>query len=356
MPNGLQGRCASRGISKTADSSLTSLPGRQRRQRRKFLKDIASLLGRFKTLGKDVTSWERRQRHMLSWTSLTPGRFKATQDERKILRASENNTKGHGGRLLRQLHGNGSYTGYVGGIADKLGFDGPSGIISDFATLFGDRLKPFGDSRLSLYQSIVSEKDIISCSINQRLGKSRVIDQSGGNGGKARKWRCRADFEPQPLRIYAELSRHKQIGISSSCVHSNSSRIRSQGQWVLQRCPNVLPTPEGDGLRKRFSFPTGSFKATEMSENSKESRGVDENLQKMVNMKADVRATATIDTLRCMIVVALAFDISYSTSEAQYAKHIFSRVVWMSAPSGRIGLDLLSGPLVLVIGSAGITR
>jgi hypothetical protein len=67
----------------------------------------------------------------------------------------------------------------------------------------------------------------------------------------------------------------------------------------------VLPTPGGDGLRKRcaavvllvlicdlfinsrFSFPAGSFKATEMSENSKECpclefsvelEGVDENL------------------------------------------------------------------------------
>ncbi|KAJ7920578.1 hypothetical protein B0H13DRAFT_1867494 [Mycena leptocephala] len=98
--------CMPRAISKTADSSLTSLaslPGRERRQRRKFPKDIVSLLGRFKTLGKDVTSWERRQRY-----------------ERKILRASENNIKGHGGRLLRQLHGNGSYTGYVADDNKKL--------------------------------------------------------------------------------------------------------------------------------------------------------------------------------------------------------------------------------------------
>jgi hypothetical protein len=66
----------------------------------------------------------------------------------------------------------------------------------------------------------------------------------------------------------------------------SSSRIRFQ-PWVLQRHSNVSPTPEGDGLRKRcgavvlvlvcdlfissrFSFPTGSFKVSEISEDCTE--------------------------------------------------------------------------------------
>ncbi|KAJ7733719.1 Skp1 family, dimerization domain-containing protein [Mycena olivaceomarginata] len=53
-------------ISETANSSLTPsafLPGRERHQRRFSPKDVAaSLLGRFKTFVKEVTSWERHER------------------------------------------------------------------------------------------------------------------------------------------------------------------------------------------------------------------------------------------------------------------------------------------------------
>lgn len=69
-------------ISKTASSSLTSLASwarRERRQRRKFPKDVASFLGRFIFLGKDVPSWQRSQRRRLSCTGNGSSCFKITQ-------------------------------------------------------------------------------------------------------------------------------------------------------------------------------------------------------------------------------------------------------------------------------------
>ncbi|KAF7365948.1 Kinase-like protein [Mycena venus] len=102
-----------------------------------------------------------------------------------------------------------------------------------------------------------------------------------------------------------------------------SSRIRMQ-TWTLKQCPNVLLDSGDDFPRKRFTFPAGSFKASQIFMSCLESflelEGEDEdrvNLSWLSQANRCVSQTtfqegkpfqyATIDRLRCLLMINKEF-------------------------------------------------
>ncbi|KAJ7359593.1 hypothetical protein DFH08DRAFT_932046 [Mycena albidolilacea] len=125
----------------------------------------------------------------------------------------------------------------------------------------------------------------------------------------------------------------------------NSSRIRIP-HWVLQQCPNVHPTPEGDGCQKQFRFPSGTFKASEIPNictecpclvSSIELEGFNEDL--VHTIKANVCTTGTIITLECVIIVDTEIRHQLRREGTLREAYLFPCPIRVRHHGRRIGLE-----------------
>ncbi|KAJ6553325.1 hypothetical protein B0H19DRAFT_1263719 [Mycena capillaripes] len=155
-----------------------------------------------------------------------------------------------------------------------------------------------------------------------------------------------------------------QIGRSDDLVPvayiPNSSRIRIP-HWVLQQCPNVSPTPDGDGHQKRFCFPSGTFKASEIPEtctgcpyleSSIELEGFSEDLVSTswlsqanlciseISFEGRERNIyGTIDTLQCVIIVDTEIRHQLHREGTLREAYLFPCPIRVRHHGRRIGLE-----------------